>query len=262
MNRTPGCGSVEGFDRFFLVTGVSSGIGYAVARRLLLSGLSVLGIGRRKMSRDDLLPDLASLDGNQRIGRFQWFPLDLSDLNALTPGVKSVLREGERQFNCTLAGAVLCHGYGDFGALEQFSADRIQALVNTNLTSHMLISRLVLPILKTQKAGDMIFIGSESALQGGKKGAIYCATKFALRGFAQSLRDECASAGVRIGLVNPGMVDTPFFDALDFTPGESEDNYLQADTVAQAVLSMLFMPKGTVVDEMNVSPLKTVIRNK
>ena len=143
MDSVPESGDVEDLDRFFLVTGASSGIGYAVARGLLLNGLSVLGIGRREMSRDDLLPDAPPLDSYQRIGRFQWVQMDLSHLNVLTQDVKSVLKEGERRLGCSLAGAVLCHGYGDFGALEQFSVDRIQALVNTNLTSHMLISRLV-----------------------------------------------------------------------------------------------------------------------
>ena len=58
------------------------------------------------------------------------------------------------------------------------------------------------------------------------------------------------------------MVDSEFFKDLDFEPGESEDNHLQANTVAQAIMSVLAMPAGSVMDEVNLSPLKTVIRNK
>ena len=62
-------------------------------------------------------------------------------------------------------------------------------------------------------------MGSEAALAGTAQGSLYCAAKFALRGLAQALRAECARAGIRVTLVNPGMVQSPFFDELDFRPG-------------------------------------------
>ena len=186
----------------------------------------------------------------------QW-ACDLSDLGALNQVFSSLGEVGKR-----LGGAVLCHGYGDFGSVEQFSDRRIEKLINTNLTSHIALCRRLVPILKSNGGGDLVFIGSESAIKPGRKGAVYCATKYGLRGFVQALRLDCASASVRVGLVNPGMVDTPFFHDLDFEPGSSVDNRLQPATVADAVLSMLTLPKGAVMDEINLSPLKTVIRNK
>ncbi|GIS88216.1 MAG: hypothetical protein CM1200mP18_09260 [Gammaproteobacteria bacterium] len=62
-------------------------------------------------------------------------------------------------------------------------------------------------------------MGSEAALSGGRYGAVYSATKFAMRGFAQALRHECAAAHVRITIVNPGpLVQTQFFDSLGLSP--------------------------------------------
>ena len=76
------------------------------------------------------------------------------------------------------------------------------------------------------------------------------------------MREECGKSGLRVGIVNPGMVDTDFFDELAFAPGEEDVQHIRADDVADAVMLMLNQPSGTVVDEINLSPLNKVIRNK
>ena len=83
-----------------------------------------------------------------------------------------------------------------------------------------------------------------------------------MRGFAQALRHECAAANVRITIVNPGMVRTKFFDSLKFEPGADPDNYIEPEDVASAVCGALSARGGTVVDEINLSPLKRVVRRK
>lgn len=237
----------------FLVTGASSGIGAAVSRLLLDDGAQVVAVARRQMTG-------GNISGKKRGSEqhnFQAIQCDLSDFESLHELIGHALKNISG-----LRGVVLCHGYGDFGSLEEFSVARIKRQIDTNLTSVMLIARLVMPIMKKQGHGDLVIIGSESALKGGKKGAVYCAAKFGLRGFAQSLRAECATSGVRVAMVNPGMVDTEFFDDLDFAPGESKDNALQAEDVADAVKTILNMPAGSVIDEINLSPQKSVVRNK
>ncbi len=237
-------------DKTYLVTGASSGVGAEVIKLLLECGANIIGISRRQLSIETY-PD------QKNYQNLQWICCDLSDLNEL----EKILAASLKNIN-NLDGVVLCHGYGDLGALEQLSSKRIRRQIDTNLTSSILICRLTLPSMKIHKQGDVIIIGSESALKGGKNGAVYCATKFGLRGFVQALRQECASSGIRVGIVNPGMIHTGFFDNLDFTPGEAAENALQAIDVANAVKSMIDMPKGGVIDEINLSPLKTVIRNK
>ena len=243
-------------DSIFLVTGASSGIGKAICLSLLRRSVEVIGVSRTSV---EFTPsESADIDPSQ----FQWLCCDLADFGALSTILGGELKALATRKPVSLGGVVLCHGYGDFGAVEQFSNKRIARLIDTNLTSHIMISRLVLPMLKTAGQGDLIFIGSESSLKGGKKGAVYCATKFGLRGFAQSLRQECSTANVRVSIVNPGMVETAFFDELDFEPGESRENRLHAQTVADTVMGVFDMPKGSVIDEINLSPLKTVIRNR
>ena len=228
-----------------VVTGASSGIGRAVAQQLIDEGYSVVGIGRdaRRMNIENL--------------RFRAFECDLADLDALPQRLA--------KFNetlTTLKAVVLCAGVGRFGCLEEFSYAQIRALVDTNVSSQIFLVRALLPALKIRKRGDVVVIGSEASLAGGRRGTVYSATKFALRGFTQALRQELAANGVRVCLVNPGMVRTEFFDTLDFAPGDDPANYLRPEDVATAVSSVLHMPPGTVVDEINLSPLKKVIRRK
>jgi NADP-dependent 3-hydroxy acid dehydrogenase YdfG len=105
-------------------------------------------------------------------------------------------------------------------------------------------------------------MGSESALVGGKQGTIYSASKFALRGMAQSLRDECSRNGVRVTVINPGMVKSPFFNTLGFEPGHHDENFIIPEDIANAVQMVLSSRKETVFDEINLSPLKKVIHHK
>ena len=238
--------------RHYLVTGASSGIGHAVARRLLRDGDAVTGMARRDAG-DFAFAELPADAQN----RFAYRACDLGSEQQLVSEVTSILKNDKM-----LDGAVLCHGYGDFGNLEEFSNARIQQMLMVNLASYAMICRQLVPYFKSRKCGDIVFIGSESGLRAGKKGAVYSAAKFGLRGLSNALRDECAASGVRITLINPGLVQSAFFDNLDFSPGEDRDNYLMPEDVADAVALSVALPKGAVMDEINLSPQKKVIRNR
>ena len=230
-------------QRLVLITGASRGIGRALSLELLKRGNRVVGIGRDfshwtlpQVGFEAMTADLADLDATAQL---------LSELAKKSYGLDAVVSNA---------------GAGRFGHLEQLSSHQIRESVNLNLTQHILVARAFLPLLKRRKSADLIFMGSETALSGGIKGAVYSACKSALRGLAQSLRQECAASGVRVGIVNPGMVRTGFFDGLDFRPGEAPENAIEPQDVADLIIAMLSAPPGTVVDEVNLSPLKKVIR--
>ena len=146
------------------------------------------------------------------------------------------------------------------GAEKPKAADLVEdgQAIDLNLTQHIFLARAFLPSLKRQGRGDLIFMGSEAGLDGGPKGAVYSAAKAGLRGLARSLRRECAGSGVRVCIINPGMVRTAFFDGLGFGPGEDPSNHLRPRDLAETVAMVLGAPPGTVFDEINLSPLKQI----
>mgnify|MGYP002632769198 FL=1 len=108
--------------------------------------------------------------------------------------------------------------------------------------------------MRKQKAGRIVLIGSESALNAGKKGALYSSAKFGLRGLALALREDCAKDGITVSLINPGMVKTPFFDRQKFRPGADASNFIEAQDIADTLLHILHSNPNIVFDEVNLSP--------
>jgi 3-hydroxy acid dehydrogenase/malonic semialdehyde reductase len=231
-------------SRTALVTGASAGIGRAICSQMLERGWQVVGIARD--------PARAGFES----GSFSWVAIDLADLDALEARLRTLPRELP-----PIDTLVLSAGRGLVGGLGELSYRQIRELLDLNLTSQILVARAFWPALQ-KKGGDLVVMGSECALAGRREGSIYSATKFAMRGFAQSLRDEGARAGVRVILVNPGPVRTPFFEKLDIEPGDHEHNALAAEDVAAATLHALDAPRSANFDEINLSPLKSVIRKK
>jgi len=234
----------SGAQRTVLVTGATSGIGRAVAARLLEEGHRVVGVGR----------DFSKVSF---AGSFAPVVLDLADLDALPARLRDLADE-----HPAVDALVLAAGRGLVGGLEQCSYRRLRELIDLNVTSQAFLVRAFVPALKRRRQGDVVFIGSEAALRGARQGAVYCASKFALRGFAQALRDECAKSGVKVSIVHPGMVRTPFFDDLAIAPGDGEENALLPEEVAAAVALVLAQRGGAVVDEIVLSPLKNVVRRR
>jgi short-subunit dehydrogenase len=226
-----------------LVTGASAGIGRAISLRLIEEGRHVVGVAR----------DFSKFGSSHQA--LSQVALDLSELDALPNRLQELAREHDD------VEAVVCNaGRGQFGSLEEFSYSQIRSLVELNFTSQAYVVRAFLPSMKRRGEGAVVFIGSEAALSGGRRGAVYGASKAAVRGFAQSLREECGKSGVRVCLINPGMVRTGFFDELPFAPGDEDVNALLPEEVADAVAMVLSSRPGTVFDEIDLSPLKKVLK--
>lgn len=233
--------------RSALVTGASSGIGLAICQLLLQQDWQVTGLAR-DFSKSTQLTDNPN---------FAPIIIDLADLERLPDTLNKLIKPKP-----LIDAVIFCAGKGQFGSLEEFSYSQIRTLIEINFTSQAYLARAVIPKMKRAKRGDLIFIGSEAALTGSRKGSIYCASKFALRGFAQALRDECAKNGVRVSIINPGMVKTPFFDELDFEPGTREAESMLPADIAEMVALVLNLRQGSIIDEITCSPVNKTIAFK
>lgn len=224
-----------------VVTGASSGIGYAVAQKLHKAGWQIDGIAR----------DFSAVDASF----MRTHCIDLSRLDELP----SALEQLENPAPDCL---VLAAGAGLFGGVEQMSFAQIQSNIALNLTSNLFLIKHFLPSFKRIGGRDIVLIGSEASLQGAKQGSVYCAGKFGLRGLAQSLRADCANKDIRVMLVNPGPASTAFHDDLHFQPVPGEEFSLAAGTIADTVYGALDLPRSAVQEEINIQPLKRAFRSK
>ena len=228
-----------------LITGSSSGIGKAITEMFLEKNIPVLGIARQHQKfihKSEL-----------------YFPItaDLSKIDDLPELTRDILKN-HSDIDIFIGNA----GFGDFKSIENFSAKQIQNFINLNLISHIILCRFLVSHMKRYKNGDIFFIGSESSLAGKKKATLYSAAKFGLRGFCQALRDEVGTSGVRVCLLNPGLVRTPFFKNLNFEPGKLKNSAIEPADIAKIIYNFLQTRAGTNIDEVNLSPLINSINFK
>jgi 3-hydroxy acid dehydrogenase / malonic semialdehyde reductase len=219
-----------------IVTGASRGIGAGVAEILLEQGWRVIGLARSAPA--------AGIEHQA---------CDFSKPTAVEQLAKTL----------PVPDLIVCAaGMGKFASAEGFSVQQIEELMRVNFTSHAVLIGTLLPGMKKSKSGKIIVIGSEAALQGARLGSIYCASKFALRGYCQSLRAECRPAGIAVSLVNPGLVRTNFHDELHFEPSSGEMQALHVLDVCGCVSLMLELPIHAVVEEVNIQPIQSQVVKK
>lgn len=228
-----------------LVAGSSSGIGRAITEKMLAENHSVIGLAR---DHQKFIP---------KSEHYSTFTIDFAEINLLEQQFKQLYQQHPD------IDVIVCSiGYGDFAELEQFSVKRMQNIFNVNFLSQTILIKTFLPALKRKQFGKIILMGSECALKGEKKGTMYCATKFALRGFAQSLRKECTSSHVSVTLINPGMVKTPFFDELSFQPAAGNLHSIDAQQIATLVSMLISEENNCVYEEINLQPMKNAIEKR
>ena len=181
-------------SRPVLVTGCSSGIGMAVASRLLRRGAIVYATARRT----DTLTEL------ERAGA-RILPLDVTNEQSMRAAVETIERESGA------VGALVNNaGYSQSGAIEEVPIDRVRQQFETNVFGPVRLTQLVLPGMRQQRSGRIVNIGSMGGRLVFPGGGIYHATKYALEAISDALRFEVAGFGIAVVLIQPGLIRTAF----------------------------------------------------
>jgi NADP-dependent 3-hydroxy acid dehydrogenase YdfG len=218
----------------FLITGASSGIGAATARLAADNGYRLV-LGARS---EDRLRELADeLGGDERAIAQRCDVTEWDDQQAL---VHTALERFGR-LDVVFANA-------GFGAPRGFTAsdvDHWRAMVLTNVYGVALTIRATMSALKEAR-GHLLLTGSVAGRRA-LQGSLYSATKWAVTAMGEAARQELVEAGVRVTLIEPGMVDTPFFD-------RRPTDALEPDDVARAVMYAVSQPPHVNVNEILVRP--------
>jgi NAD(P)-dependent dehydrogenase (short-subunit alcohol dehydrogenase family) len=209
--------------RTWLITGVSSGLGQALAKTVLAHGDTVAGTVRRETDRavfEAIAP-----------GRAHGFILDVTDETA----VHRVVGEAET----TIGGIDILvgnAGYGLIGALEETSLAEIRAQFEVNVFGAIAVIQAVLPFMRARRAGRIITITSVSGLAAWGGTAAYCASKYALEGATQALAQEVAELGIKVTNVAPGGLRTDYAGRSLALSGATLPDYDGAARFARRVL--------------------------
>ncbi len=183
----------------WFVTGATRGLGLATARAALAAGDQVVATGR---NRTRIEAELAGGDD-----RLLALALDVTDTKAIEVAVtKAAERFGRIDVLVNNA------GYGQIGAFEQISAEAIERQFATNVFGVFAVTRAVLPIMRAQRSGHLITISSMAGVIGINGGSVYCASKFAVAGWSESLSLELKRFGIHATVVHPGYFSTDFLD--------------------------------------------------
>jgi short-subunit dehydrogenase len=127
-------------------------------------------------------------------------------------------------------------GIGWAGAFEQMPAHEVDRLVAVNLTAPIGLTRALLPAMRVRGEGYLMFVTSIAARTGVGEEAVYAATKAGLDVFAESLRLELRGSGVGVGVLAPGVVDTPFFERRGRPYGRSRPRKVAPERVAEVLV--------------------------
>jgi NADP-dependent 3-hydroxy acid dehydrogenase YdfG len=222
-------------DPVFLITGASSGIGAATARQASEAGYRLV-LGARSVDRLEALAE--ELGGAERAIAVHCDVTEWDDQKQLAAAaLKSFGR-----IDVAFANA----GFGAARGFLEGDTDHWRSMVLTNVYGCALTIRACIPALKEFR-GHLILTGSVAGRRA-LPGSLYSCTKWAVSAMGEAARQELNGTGIRVTLIEPGMVATPFFDNVP-TSGA-----LQADDVARAVLWTVSQPPHVDVNELLVRP--------
>src|SRR5438477_10564335 len=201
-----------------LVTGASSGIGEATAKRLAAAGYTVYGTSRR------------GAQAGQR--SFEMLPLDVTSDESVDAAVREVMRlDGRIDVLVNNAG----FGVAPAGA-EESLIEQARSIFDTNFFGIVRMTRAVVPHMRHQGGGRIINIGSVLGFLPMPYGALYAATKHAIEGYSESLDHELRTRGIRVSVIEPAYTKTQF-DTNLLEPNSKLDEYREARAALGKVLN-------------------------
>jgi NADP-dependent 3-hydroxy acid dehydrogenase YdfG len=224
-----------------LVTGASSGIGAAIAEQLAGNGASVVLVARRREALDVVAARIDAAGGHALA-----VAADVADPESARAAVGWAVGRCDR-----LDIVINAAGTAELTPFATSAPGSWQQMIDANLAGVLNVTHASLQHLLSAAAdsprgvADLVTISSTVGRRVGAVGGVYAATKHAVGAFSESLRQELTARSVRVGLVEPGFVDTPL--TADISTGY---DFLQARDVADAVTYMVSRPAGTAVNEL------------
>ncbi|WP_322763513.1 SDR family oxidoreductase [Staphylococcus epidermidis] len=225
-------------EKVAVVTGASSGIGEAIAKKLSQQGASIVLVGRNEQRLNEIAQQLNN--------PAKVVTADVTVKSNIDDMLKAVIDHfGHIDIVVNSAGQSLSSKITDYN-VEQWDT-----MIDVNIKGTLHVLQATLPYLLKQSSGHIINLASVSGFEPTKTNAVYGATKAAIHAITQSLEKELARTGVKVTSISPGMVDTPMTEGTDF----GERKKLEAQNIADAVVYALTQPSNVNVNEVTIRPV-------
>ena len=220
-----------------IITGSSTGIGKSLAFKLSKNKYKIILVARSE-EKLELIAKQIKDNGSESL----IVPADLSKPESILQIKAKVKLFGDVSLVINNA------GMGKFDKIEDVSLNDWNDQIDINLRSAFLVSQLFVPNMKIAKTGMLVFINSVAGKKAYPFSAAYSASKFGLKGLADSFREELRAFNIKVISVFPGAVDTPFWNDLnvDFPRNEM----LNVDSLAESILHTINAPGNLTVEEM------------
>lgn len=234
-----------------LVTGGTTGIGRAIALRLVQGGANVYVFGRHEDALQDALAE-ASRQGSTVTGRLDGSVADQADA-VQVGGVFSNLDRHFSHLDVLVNNAAV-----GSGELMEQSDEAIHYAVQSNLCGYLYCTRQAVARMRPRKAGHIINIGSIVSEKREAGGEVYTATKSAIHGFSESIRKSLQSCGIKVTLIEPGKTGSDLIEIPVSQQKEQEAmlEMLKAEDIAEAVCFCLSQPRRVAITSLQIEPFR------
>lgn len=233
-----------------LITGASSGIGRAMAHMLALRGHELFLVARRREKLQEVAREIHEANPEAKL---HLIARDVND-----PGLpEEISKLCHKKIDVLINNAGLAVGREK---IEGSSLHDWDQMISTNISANFRMVHLVLPWMLEQKRGDIINLCSIAGHYTYQGGAVYCATKHAVKAFTRVLREETCGKNIRVMQISPGMVNTEFSTVRFKGNRENADAVyhgmtpLQGEDIARMMTFMLEQPRHVVIDEIITMP--------
>ena len=226
-------------NQIAIVTGAGRGIGRAIAVELGKLGAHVVLAARTRAELEDSARTIGT--------KASVIPTDVrnkDEVQRLFEHVAATLAPVDILVNAA--------GLGIFGRVVDFKDEDFEILIETNLRGIFFTSRFVLPSMIERKRGHIINVASIAGKVGSANRAVYCASKFGVVGFTESLAEEVRQYGIRVSVICPGSTDTRFSPSE--TSGKSRDRMLRPEDIGHAVRMIVTQEPNSFISEIIMRP--------
>lgn len=234
-----------------LITGATSGIGRATARALAQNNFRLILCGRREDRLVELQKEL------REHTEVHTLLFDVRDKESVFKAVES-LPSAFRNIDVLVNNAGNAHG---LSPIQSGDTNDWDAMIDINLKGLLYVSKAVIPGMTDRKSGHIINIGSIAGKEAYPNGNVYCATKFAVDALSQSMRMDLNPFGIRVGAINPGMVETEFSQVRFKGDSQRAANVykglepLQPEDIADIILFVVTRPYHVNIADLMVLPI-------